>query len=114
MFPGTVNRPPITKAIDVWALGVTLYCLLFGHVPFSAPIDSEYALYQVTCNEDWNVDPVMGSDKISTGGRFPKNDSEGTKIIHLLDQMLQKNPKRRVSLSNVKVRKLIPILWVTF
>ncbi|EDR08829.1 uncharacterized protein LACBIDRAFT_162730, partial [Laccaria bicolor S238N-H82] len=29
------NRPPITKAIDIWSLAITFYCLLFGHTPFN-------------------------------------------------------------------------------
>ncbi|EDR05825.1 uncharacterized protein LACBIDRAFT_147958, partial [Laccaria bicolor S238N-H82] len=45
----TPNRPPITKAIDIWALGVTLYCLLFGRTPFSH--SSEWSLYNSICND---------------------------------------------------------------
>lgn len=40
--------PPITKALDVWALGVTFYCLLFGCVPFEVPpgAAAEWAVYK--------------------------------------------------------------------
>ncbi|KAF5374043.1 hypothetical protein D9757_010051 [Collybiopsis confluens] len=31
------SSPPVTKSIDIWALGVTLYCLLFGKIPFVPP-----------------------------------------------------------------------------
>ncbi|KIY53965.1 kinase-like protein [Fistulina hepatica ATCC 64428] len=48
-------RPPITKAIDVWALGVTFYCLLFGKTPFNVSSNSnthsrhsEYILYKTS------------------------------------------------------------------
>ena len=34
--------PDIGRAIDVWAMGVTLYCLVYGKIPFEA--DSEYEL----------------------------------------------------------------------
>ncbi|KAI9327108.1 kinase-like domain-containing protein, partial [Obelidium mucronatum] len=37
----------IGAAIDVWALGVTLFCLVFGRVPFIA--ETEFELFHVIC-----------------------------------------------------------------
>ena len=39
------HRDPleIGKAIDIWAIGVTLYCLVFGRLPFEA--DYEFELF---------------------------------------------------------------------
>lgn len=38
---------PIGFAIDIWALGVTLYCFIYGRVPFIA--DTEFELFSVIC-----------------------------------------------------------------
>ncbi|KAJ2368633.1 hypothetical protein IW150_005358, partial [Coemansia sp. RSA 2607] len=35
----------ITPAIDIWAMGVTLYCLVFGRVPFRA--SNEFELFNI-------------------------------------------------------------------
>lgn len=101
------RRPPITKAIDVWALGVTLYCLLFGEIPFRA--DSEWALYQVIATEDWTVPETMGLDRIPTGGRHPTRGpngklSEGGVVVSFLERLLEKDASRRITLDEVKVR----------
>ncbi|KAF8897022.1 kinase-like domain-containing protein [Gymnopilus junonius] len=105
--PAPRQRPPITKAIDVWSLGVTFYCLLFGHTPFSAPTEngqsSEFVLYNKVLSTDWNADDFMGTERVPTGGRHPPvSDAEGYAVIQLLDHMLQKNPKHRIDLPELK------------
>jgi len=100
------HRQPITKAIDVWALGVTLYCLLFGHIPFPAD-SSEYVLYNTICNNDWEPDETMGCDTISTGGRWPDPDCPGFPVMRLLDQFLQKDVSKRITINNAKVSKCV-------
>ncbi|KAI0312095.1 kinase-like domain-containing protein [Amylostereum chailletii] len=102
------SRPPITKAVDVWALGVTLYCLLFGELPFNPKQRNEFQLYKVICTEDWDVPEKMGLDQLPTGGRHqpvdPSRPSEGALIVSLLEKLLEKDASKRITLDEVKVR----------
>lgn len=101
--PNTSQRLQITKAIDVWALGVTLYCLLFGKIPFRAPDSSEYMLYNIICKNDWDPEDSMGYDRLPTGGRKPKDKkSEGFVVMNLLDKLLEKDPNKRMTLDQAK------------
>ncbi|KAF5349794.1 hypothetical protein D9758_010183 [Tetrapyrgos nigripes] len=111
------SRPPITKAIDIWALGVTLYCLLFGKTPFRPPREyyslTEWNGYHWVCNHDWRAPSKMGFDEIPTGGRHadPEEDEDGTVqegpvVIHLLDHLLTKDYDLRITLEEVKVGRL--------
>jgi len=106
-------RPPITEALDIWALGVTFYCLLFGRTPFNAPPSSdnvhhgEWLLYNQICTQDWEVDKVMTVERIPTGGRQPQDPtSDGYAVVLMLDSMLRKDPLMRVTASNLKVRRI--------
>lgn len=101
------QRPPITKALDVWALAVSLYCMLFGTFPFDIPHSQSsnahqdrFRLFNEICTKDWIVPETMGADKVPTGGRTPTDPGS---VIKLLERMLQKNPKMRATLYEVKV-----------
>ncbi|KXN85362.1 hypothetical protein AN958_11462 [Leucoagaricus sp. SymC.cos] len=108
-------RPPITDALDIWALGVTFYCLLFGHTPFNAPASSndnvhhnEWMLYNQICTQDWEVSETMTAERIITGSRHPKDtSSEGYTVISLLDSMLQKNPLTRITVTDLKTHETL-------
>ncbi|KAJ3366888.1 hypothetical protein GGF31_007961 [Allomyces arbusculus] len=80
------TRPPITKAIDIWAAGVTLYCLVFGCCPFVA--DSEFELF-----ERIPVQPLT----------FPEDmlplDPD---LEDLFRRVLDKNPDTRATLADIK------------
>ncbi|KAI8921070.1 kinase-like domain-containing protein [Powellomyces hirtus] len=77
---------PIGKAIDIWAMGVTLYCLVFGRVPFIA--ESEYELFNVISRKQLE---------------FPANHPIDEDLQDLLQKLLDKNPLTRITLEGIKV-----------
>ncbi|CDO70636.1 hypothetical protein BN946_scf184756.g2 [Trametes cinnabarina] len=100
------RKPPITKAIDIWAFGVTLYGLLFGILPFNAK--NEFEIYRVIRSQDWDVPDTMGLDQLPTGGRYqrrprrPGDETEGSLVIDLLERLLEKDARKRITLEEVK------------
>ncbi|KAI5481604.1 hypothetical protein MNV49_002830 [Pseudohyphozyma bogoriensis] len=98
------TRPAIGKGIDVWALGVTLYCLLFGDTPFMAK--TEYELYNVIVRQAIRVPERMGKEGAWTGvgqGWEGCGDGvEGREVVDLLGRLLEKDPSKRIGLDEVK------------
>nr|KAG5696864.1 hypothetical protein BaRGS_035274 [Batillaria attramentaria] len=79
------------KALDIWAMGVTLYCFVFGRVPFQ----EEYIL---GLHKKILKDPVT----------FPDSPSISPELQRLILRMLDKQPETRITLPEIKVDP-----WVT-
>ncbi|KAF3222918.1 hypothetical protein TWF106_005346 [Orbilia oligospora] len=120
-------RPQITEAIDVWALGVTLYCLIFARCPFMA--SGEYELYNIIETQELfipntrlrpDVDSPSGSrpsTRRSVSHRkslnlkltdVPEDEPSNTHepisadLKDLLRKLLTKDPAKRITLSEAK------------
>ncbi|KAF9570561.1 hypothetical protein EC968_001680 [Mortierella alpina] len=92
---GYTPRPPITKAIDIWALGVTLYCFVYGRCPFIA--ETEFELFNLIPRKQPSyLDSVPGREFVSA----PLKD--------LLSRLLEKDVSKRITLKEVKEHP-----WVT-
>ncbi|KAK6518901.1 hypothetical protein TWF281_003592 [Arthrobotrys megalospora] len=123
----TKPRPQITEAIDVWALGVTLYCLIFARCPFMA--SGEYELYNVIETQELfipntrlrpDADSPSGSrpsTRRSVSHRkslnlkltdVPEDEPSNThepisaELKDLLRRLLTKDPAKRITLPEVK------------
>lgn len=111
--------PSVGKAIDVWALGITLFCMLFGRTPF---VDSEYVVMRRIADEDIYiprkrlrpVDPRPKSRPSSHGRHFPPTASGrrseyelayeelDDQLLDLLSRLLIKDPDNRITLEEVR------------
>ncbi|KAG8226889.1 hypothetical protein J437_LFUL005648 [Ladona fulva] len=81
------------KACDVWSMGITLYALVFGHLPFMD--ENILALHSKIQNQELTF-PDDGPVKASK----PLKD--------LISKMLNKDPKQRITLQEIKLHP-----WVT-
>jgi len=48
---------PISKMIDLWALGATLYCFMFGRTPFWG--ENEFDLYEHIIHDPYLKKPLL-------------------------------------------------------
>ncbi|KAF9343612.1 hypothetical protein BGX26_005461 [Mortierella sp. AD094] len=88
-------RPPITKAIDIWALGVTLYCFIYGRCPFIA--ETEFELFNIIPRRQPSFpDSVPGREYVDPS------------LKELLSRLLEKDVFKRITLKEVKEHP-----WVT-
>lgn len=117
-------QPKVTEQIDVWSLGVTLYCLIFARIPFLA--EDEWQMFKKIATEDvyipkrrlMPVDPSTKPDEKSLYTRVnnpPYRDDDELlyediepDLWDLLSKMLIKNPEKRIRLRDVKRHP-----WVT-
>uniref|UniRef100_A0A3B4ZH31 calcium/calmodulin-dependent protein kinase n=1 Tax=Stegastes partitus TaxID=144197 RepID=A0A3B4ZH31_9TELE len=79
------------KALDVWAMGVTLYCFVFGMCPF-------YDEYIVSLHNKIKNKPV----------EFPETPLISEELKELIERMLDKNPETRITIPEIKLHP-----WVT-
>lgn len=79
------------KALDVWAMGITLYCFVFGKCPF---IDE----YILALHNKIKTTPVD----------FPETPNICEELRTLILRMLDKNPDTRITIPEIKMDQ-----WVT-
>uniref|UniRef100_A0A3Q2QJ45 calcium/calmodulin-dependent protein kinase n=1 Tax=Fundulus heteroclitus TaxID=8078 RepID=A0A3Q2QJ45_FUNHE len=79
------------KALDVWAMGVTLYCFVFGVCPF---MDERI----LSLHQKIKTQPVV----------IPERAEISDDLKDLLLKMLDKNPETRISVTQIKAHP-----WVT-
>lgn len=74
------------KALDVWAMGVTLYCFVFGQCPF---MDE-----RIMC---------LHSKIKSQALEFPDQPDIAEDLKDLITRMLDKNPESRIVVPEIKI-----------
>ena len=73
------------KAADIWSMGVTLYCLRFGSIPFQRA--GVLDLYESIKRDELSISPGECSEKLRD----------------LLTKILEKDPAKRIKMPDIRV-----------
>lgn len=73
------------RSLDIWSLGITLFCLVHGYCPFEVEDGSIIELYKKI-----NNDPVVFADGISAD------------LQDLIEKMLIRDPLYRITIHQIK------------
>ncbi|KAJ4261679.1 hypothetical protein NW762_007117 [Fusarium torreyae] len=128
------EQPKVSEQIDVWSLGVTLYCLIYARIPFLA--EDEFQMFRKIATEEVYIPkrrllPVHPSTSPAATSLYKRQNMRPYRddndlvyeevdnlLIDLLRQMLTKNPDKRIRLRDIKrhpwvVQDLMnPIGWL--
>lgn len=88
--PELLKNSPYTKAVDVWSLGVLLFAMINGSLPF----------------EDTNM-KKLANKILYTDPKFLDDVSQP--CVDLISRMLEKNPDKRANLKEVKEHEWMKI-----
>ncbi|OCL03337.1 kinase-like protein [Glonium stellatum] len=114
------ETPPVTAKIDVWALGVTLYCLVFGRVPFHD--NNTFVLMRLITDRDVYIPRIRLKAVAEKSGSRPTSHGRMYHLISsnkrapldleyevvdddlydLLRRLLIKDPRKRITLKEIK------------
>ncbi|KAF2114976.1 kinase-like domain-containing protein [Lophiotrema nucula] len=83
------HGPVSGRAVDIWSMGVTLFCLLFGRIPFEK--HGMLELYQAIRNDTPDIEPQINDD-----------------LRDLLLKLLEKDPEKRIKMPELREHH-----WVT-
>ncbi len=72
------------KAADIWSMGVSLYCLRFGHIPFEQ--SGVLELYEAIRNEKPDID-----------------HDQDPEFADLISRLLEKDPAKRIKMAELRV-----------
>lgn len=75
------------KAADIWSMGISLYCLRFGRIPFERPGVLE--LYD-----------AIKHDQVE----FNRDDDP--EFVDLMGKILEKDPQKRITMKELRVWEL--------
>lgn len=89
MAPEIIKEEPYNKAIDIWALGVLLYEMIYGFSPFHANEESKDKTTEVLSN--------ILKRKID----FPENKEMSKQCKDLILKMIEPNIEERYSIKDV-------------
>lgn len=107
----------IKTQIDVWALGITLFCMVFARTPFDA--DNAFALMKRTREEEIfiprqrlvAIDPTSRARTPGHTPLFQKNKRNPQDYVHedvdeelydLMKRLFQKDPAKRITVKEIK------------
>lgn len=85
----------IDSRIDIWSLGVVLYCLFFHQLPFEG--HNEFSLFKNIVNGPLRFPRAVESSKAR-----PQDTKELELLTDLIKKLLHKDPSQRPSIEEIK------------